>query len=524
MAITPLHARLPLEWPAAGPDPLPQGANSLRAVLAIMRGEPATALVPNGRLDPVAIPRLPHITARGRLALLDRLYAGAAPTDPLVIDRFIDAYLLLATRGFLQIPGLSTRRRALAKATLRAVELMHLLFRDTWHRQEAIPAGWWHRFLETFRAAGEARLFTIRRPLLRARKDTTVQDAARGILLQAAANPFAWEPELVPALERLLDLLASQVLLFPAASPSAYAEGRPGRFLFDAAGDQAPIPPEGIPPAAAPGRPRRWWILDATRVLARLSEFRRHLALGVSPERVHRLLADIPEPSRGILLRRLERLLSRPERRTRGTGGGQTHLISGLEQTVRHGFARRWGGTGDITTLDTQVRLQSEFGTRGGGPSPLRPWRIVDRTPCGVHLAGPTPAGPPLVGHVAGLFFNGAEQAGSGEDFRAAIIRWQRSLPDEDEAEVGVETFPGLPEDCWCRMVRGPGSTLHEYPALLLPSCGDDGPSLLLPPGLFQPGGVITLRTDDRDQSAELARLLEMGVHFERVEIRLQSS
>jgi len=520
LAASPLHARLPINWPVAPPTPFGPGPNGLRAILAALRRDLGYELVPNGPLDPVAIPHLPNLTSRGRLALLDRLHAAARPTDPQVIDRFIDAYLLLANRGFVQIPG-SPRRRALAKATLRAVELMNRLFRDAWHRQMAAPPGWWRRFLETFRAAGEARLFAIRRPLFQGADETTVLHAAGATLLHSATNPFAWEPELVPYLERLVNLFGEDVLLFPAASPSAYAEGRPGRFVFDVNDDHPPGLPERWAPRSRVGRERTWWIMDTSRVLARIAEFRRNLALGISPERIHATLADIPEPSRGILLRRLEKVLSRSSRRGRSPSQGQAHVVPGLEATVRHSFARRWSGTRDPSILDTNVRLQSEVGTRGSGRSALHRWQIMDRHPTGMRLHGPDFSGPPIIGQVAGVLEIDPDGRPSDGALRAGIVRWQRASAEEKGTEIGLELFPQSPEDCWCRMARGPGSTLHEYPALLLPAGSRQGPSLLLPAGLFQAGGLVTLRTDNQDQLAELIQVLEMGVHFEHIEVRL---
>lgn len=522
MPATPLHARLPLHWPVAAPTPFGRQPSGLRAFLAALRREQRPALVPHGHLDPVAIPHLPYLTPRARIALLDRLFIAANPTDPQVIDRFIDAYLLLAAHGFVQIPGISTRRRALAKATLRAVELMNRLFQDAWHRQTAAPPGWWRRFLETFRAAGEARLFAIRRPRFQAGGETTVQHAAAATLLQSAANPFAWEAELYGHLQRLIRLFSEDVLLFPAASPSAYAEGRPGRFVFDVNADRPPAPPEGWGPDSQRATEPQWWILDTSRVLARLADFRRNLALGVSPDRVHGVLAEIPDPSRGILLRRLEHILSRPGRRARTPGHGQAHLVPGLEATVRHGFARRWSGTRDLATLDTNVRLQSEVGTRDRAQTSLNRWQILDRHPSGLRLRGPAPSGPALTGRIAGILEVNENGWPADAPFRAGIVRWQRTAPEAAETEIGLELLPAPPEDCWCRMVRGPGSTLHEYPALLLPAGQEVGPSLLVPAGLYQAGGLVTLRTDSRDQAAELVRILEMGVHFEHLEVRLK--
>jgi hypothetical protein len=116
----------------------------------------------------------------------------------------------------------------------------------------------------------------------------------------------------------------------------------------------------------------------------------------------------------------------------------------------------------------------------------------------------------------------GADGWPDDHPFRAGIIRWQMNHPGTGQAEIGLDILPGPPEDCWFRVVQGPGSTLHEFPALLLPANRETGPSLLIPAGLFQPGGLVTLRTDDRDHPATLVHAVELGVHFEHIEIRLQ--
>lgn len=519
-----LHARLPLNWPVTEPTPFDSDPGGLRAIRAALGRDPGQALVPHGNLDPVHILSLPYLTNRGRLALLDRLFRAADPGDPQVIDRFIDAYLLLAYRGFAQVPGISPRRRALAQTTLRAVELMNRLFRDTWHRQMAPPAGWWRRFLETFRAAGEARLFAIRRPRFLDRGETTPLFAAGETFLEAAANPFAWEPELRGHLHRLLGLFSSDVLLFPAASPSAYAQGQRGRFVFDVADDHGPATPESWEGHTAPTARPDWWILDTSRVLARLADFRRNLALGVPPARVHEVLAEIPESSRAILLRRMEGILARPERRTRHRDSGQAHMVIGLEQTVRHRFARRWTGTRDLTILDTNVRLQSEVGTRDQERTALRRWQVLDHNAQGMRLRGPIVPGSSVTGRVAGVLESDAGGSPADSAFQAGLVRWQRIDAGGNRTEIGLELLPGPPEDCWLRMMRGPGSILHEYPGLLLAPESETGTSLLVAAGLFQAGGLLTLRRDDRDHTAEMVRILEFGVHFERIEIRLDRS
>ncbi|MEF8793973.1 hypothetical protein [Thiohalorhabdus sp.] len=480
-------------------------------------------MAPHGSLDPMAIPGLPYLPARARLALIDRLYAAARPSDPQVLDRFINAYLLLAHRGFAQVPWLSPRRRALAQSTLRAVELMNNLFRTNWRQQMAGPETWWRRFLETFRAAGQARLLAIRRPLFQQRGPTTVLGAATTTLLHSAANPFAWEPELQPHLERLLGLLGEEALLFPAASPSAYVESGAGRFLFDANRGQPPVAPEILATSHIEEAEPNWWILDTNRVLGRLADLRRNLALSAPADRVPDVVLGIPEPSRSILIRRLEQFLTSRQRGPRIHSSGQAHLVSGLEQTVRHVFARRWRVTNDMTTLDTNVRLQSEMRTRSLNPSEPLAWQIRDRHSDGIGLRGPVPAGPPIVGRVAGIMELGDNRTQVGDGLRPGIIRWQRIQPDSGENDVGIDLFSERPMDCWCRIVHGPGATLREYPALFLEDKAGEEASLLLPPGLFRTGVPVTLRTDDREWPAEFLRILEMGVHFEHVAIRVKS-
>ncbi|MFB6260242.1 MAG: hypothetical protein ABEK42_06040 [Thiohalorhabdaceae bacterium] len=499
-----LNARLPLDWATMDTDPVVPAANGLEAFL----GNRITGrdLFPHGPLDPMAIPDLPYLPARARLALIDRLRADIGPSDPQILDRFIDAYLLLAYRGFAQVPWVSPRRRALAQTTLRAIELMNHLFRSNWRQQTAATGAWWHRFLETFRAAGRARILAIRRPLFHQRGQSHVLGSATVTLLHSAANPFAWEPELQPHLERLLGLLAEEALLFPAASPSAYAESGTGRFLFDVNRGQAPVPPDATP-TPRPGEPApQWWILDTNRVIARLGDFRRNLALGAPAERMPNSVVDIPEPSRSILLRRLEKALASSNRKQRNPSSGRVHLVTGLEPTVRHVFAHRWSVAKDMATLDTNVRLQSEMGTRTPNQSEQLVWHIRDRQPTGIGLRGPVPSGPSLVGRVAGLMDLNDNSSMPQSTLRVGIVRWQRIAPGTEENEVGVDLFPETPSDCWCRIMHGPGATLQEYPAVFLEAKSENGASLLLPAGLFRKGVHVTLRADDREWPAELHR------------------
>ncbi len=512
---------LPFRWPAEEPAPFPQARTGLPDLIAGVRGAPGWELAPEGPLDPVAIARARPIPGGLALRLLDRLYHLHQPVSPVVLDRFIDAYLLTALRGCRGIQPRGRRRRHTATAALRAMQLMDDLFRSRWQKQMSPPAEWWKRFLETFRSLGTAHLLAVRCPSLYPGPSLSPLRVASGLLLRAVSDPFAWEPELFPHLDRLLGTLADEVLLFPAESPTAYAEGRPGRFLFDTNSALPPVPPEILDDARPSNGSPQWWIMDAGRPLARIAEHRRSLALGISPAKVHPLFSEIPDAPRRILLERLERILGRTHRRARPVREAATtvHLAVGLEQAVRHCFAHRLSGSADPGSLHTNVRLQSEVGTRGGtAENGLAEWQVIERTRDGMRLRGPVPAGPPLTGRVV-VVLNPRNRSESSE-VRVGIVRWEQIDPQAQTAHLGLEVLKASPQDCWCRTVSSMGTPLHEHPGLLL----EERPSVLLvPAGLFQSGAMLAARVDDRDHPVQLLRLQEEGVHFELIEVRLSA-
>jgi hypothetical protein len=510
--------RLPLAWPQERPVAAP-GEPGIATYLSAIRARAANRPFPAEQLDPVAIPYFRGLPSGARLRLLDQLYRIQHPSRPELLDRFIDAYLLLAEGGFLNLPG---RGRQLAGvATCRALEAMDHLFRLHWRRLHTVPTPLWQRFMATFRAAGKARLFPVRTPSLEGGSSLSPIRVATEILLRSVANPFAWEPDITPSLDRLLALLTENVLLFPAASPSAYAKNRSGRFVVDASGSYPPVPPEGLVSPPLPGEDDlhpRWWIIDTSPALNRLATFRRSLSLGVPADRVHPSLAEIPPATRRVLLDRLERILSRRSRTPSTPEPGQraARLVVGLEQTVRHNFARRWSGSGDPTALATHVRMQGEMGTQTAQRPMVQEWQVLDSGRGGLRLQSSLVPDRTLIGQVALLL----DREGQSEP-TLALVRWQRILAHEGTTEVGLEQLKGIPKDCWCRVGWGSGPSLQEHPAIFL-APAKALPELICPAGLFQPGGTCTIRTDNRNHSVKLLRLREADVHFERIEVQLQ--
>jgi len=511
--------RLPLIWPGERPVPAP-GGPGMPIYMAAIRRRAANRPLPADQLDPVAIPHFRGLPGGLRLSLLDQLYRIQRPDRPEILDRFIDAYLLLAEGGFLNLPG---RGRHLAgTATCRSLEAMGHLFRMHWTRLHTVPGPQWQRFMATFRAAGQARLFPARAPSLASGAPLSPIGAATNILLRSVANPFAWEPDITPSLDRLLGLLAENVLLFPAASPSAYAKNRSGRFVVDASGQHPPVPPEGLASPPLPGegdiRPR-WWIIDTAPALNRLASFQRSLSLGIPAERVHPALGEIPAATRRVLLDRLQRILSRSSRTpSHSPSGEQAKLVVGLEQTVRHTFAHRWSGSGDTQALATHVRMQSEMGTQTVDGSAVQEWEVLDTGRGGLRLRTPMVPQRALIGQVA-LLLEGQRQPEQGPTL--ALVRWQRILAHKGATEVGVEELKGTPADCWCRVGWGTDPALQEHPAILL-TASQELPELVCPAGLFQAGAPCTIRTDNWNHRAKLLRLREADVHFERIEIQLR--
>ena len=521
MPKAPARTCFPFQWPKGEPAPAGPAKGGIGDLVAALRAGPDGVPDPEGGLDPLVILRPRAVPARLALWLLDQQVQRYQPTSWEVLDRLTDAYLLTALRACRRFPPVVGRRRLVATAALRALRLSDRLFRDRWRAQTAPPADWWRRYLETFRSLGTAHLLAVRCPPLEGGAALTPHRAAAELLLRAVANPFAWESELIPHLERILAMLAEEVLLFPAASPTAYAEGRPGRFLFDARGDMPPVPPEVFPEVRPDSPSPHWWIVDTGRALTRIGELQRSLALGVPPARVHPLLAEIPSAPRRILLARLEKVLARRHRRNRFRPevAAQAHLAVGLEQAVRHCFAHRWSGSRDPGSLHANVRLQSEMGTRAGAAAgALSSCEVVERSRGGMRLQSRESSFPVLTGKVVTLL----EEEGHGEDRaepRIAIARWQQRDPGDGLVQMGLEILNREPQDCWCRVVSGMAASLQEHPGILLDT-PEGNPFLLVPPGLFRTGALLTARVDDRDYPLQLLHLQEEGVHFELIEVR----
>ncbi|SCY60173.1 hypothetical protein [Thiohalorhabdus denitrificans] len=524
-----LHTRLPLDpSEPPGPTPAPSERPRLGAYLDAIKAGNADVPLRTEEPDPLGLAELHTVPAVLRLRLLDRLYATFRPTDTERLERFINAYAFLARSGFSSLPFPSRGRRNLARSCAHALELMQAQFRGYWRRHLMPPTRWWGRFLATFRATGSAQLFSVRCPTLEGRGGTTPLHPAARTLLQATANPFAWEPELQPYLETMLDLLSRDVLLFPATSPSAYVEGGRGRFVFDAAGDHPPALPDGQDPRGLfpDDHTPKWWIIDASRALARVSELRRGLALGASPERLHPGLADIPRSTRQILLQRLERILGRDprRRRTRLAKPRRVSLAVGLEQAVRHSFAGRWTPNRDPASLQANVRLQSEPRTHPPYPADPGTWEAIEWEETGLRLRGTRTDSLRLVGQPVLIMDSAAPSSeGPAAPMRAGLIRWQQGSPNGERTEAGVELLPGSLHDGWFRISWRMGTSLQEQPVLLLTG-SKVPPSLLMPAGLFRAGTAFTIRIDDQDRLGEMIRLLEMGIHFEHVQVRLEDA
>ncbi|HKL77347.1 MAG TPA: hypothetical protein VJ985_03140 [Gammaproteobacteria bacterium] len=510
-----------MAWPGERPEPAP-GSPGLSTYLAALRRHPTDRALSPERLDPVAIPLFKTLPVSSRLRLLDGLFQRQRPLRSEHLDRFIEAYLVLAERGAWRFPGRG--RRTIGIATTRALELMSRLFRQHWRHLHAVPGPWWQRFMATFRAAGEARLYPVRATGLAGTDGLTPMRVATDLLLRSVANPFAWEPDIHASVDRLLHVLGEDVLLFPAASPSAYAKHQSGRFVVDAAGRHPPVPPEGLDPSPASDGPPvhpRWWIIDTAPALDHLARLRRNLALGVPAERVHPVLPEIPPASRRVILERLERILSRRARtESARPTQDQLQLVAGLETAVRHNFARRWSHTDDPAALAARVRMQSEMGTRTAAEPVVQTWEVLDTGRNGLRLRGDTPPEPPLIGRIALLLEtipDGTTQPG------VALVRWQRIAPDGAATEIGLERLRGQMADCWCAVGWRSGAAFQEHPAILLTATGDS-PELLCPAGLFKSGALGTIRTDNQNRSVEFIRLREADVHFERIEVRFQQS
>jgi hypothetical protein len=471
--------------------------------------------------DPESLAGLGLLPATLRIRLLDAIHQRLGPDEPIPRQRWLRAYLRTLTMGCTALPSRFRAQRMLARAATHAVEILEGHFREHWRAQQPPDPGWWDLFFQIFRAGRDHGLLPIRIRSLAGEPASLGRILAR-VLLETAANPFAWEPETHHYREQVLDLLVQDCHLLPAASPSAYAEGRPGRFLVDAATASAPRPPDVVPtrPAATP--PPQWWILDAAGSLSRLAELRRGLALGVPPGRLHPLLAEIPQAACATILQRLERILHRGARRAPRRLPGHWHsvrLILGLEEVVRHQFAQRWSQPPDSHALDSTFRLQAEMGTR---PTPSAPpiWELEEESRYGARLRGQPEPGLTPTGYVLGLVPETPDHRDRMAELQPALVRWFCYDPEREAAEIGVETLPTPSRDCWLRPTGQSFPLSQEWPTLWFP--GDkDGPDLVLTaPGLFHRGGRAIARIDNQEWALDLVHIQERGIHFELIEVR----
>lgn len=519
--LSPLHTALALQWEPEDPPPAPPKIQDLgRAVAALSTG-PGVRPVP----DPESLAGLHLLPATLRLRLLDAVHNRLGPAEPLPREQWLRAYLHTLVRGCSLLPSRRRALRLLARAATHATEIIEEHLHERWRAQQPPDPRWWDLLFQLFRAGSQQGLMAIRIRSLAGEPASLGRTLAR-VLLEAAANPFAWEPEAHSHRERLLDLLVQDCHLLPAASPSAYAENRPGRFLVDAAAASAPRPPEvaSTQPPGAP--PPQWWILDASGALGRLAEIRRGLALGVPPERIHPRLAEIPEPACSITVQRLERILQRSGQREprRAPARPRTlRLILGLEEVVRHHFAQRWSRPNDTRALDSTFRMQSEMGTRPA-PALSEPWTVEEENRSGYRLRGGPPPESTTAGKVVGLVPEGASHWGGIPEIQPALLRWFRRDQQGPEAEIGLERLPAHPRDCWLRLTGQSRPLAPEWPTLWFPEA-DNGLGLLLTvPGLYRQGGKAVARMDDREWPLTLVRIRERGLHFELIEARESGS
>lgn len=512
-----LHTALSLQWePADRPPATPKIQDFNRALAALSAG-PGARPVP----DPESLAGLGVLPATLRIRLLDAIHQRLGPAETLPRERWLVAYLRTLSMGCSLLPSRYRAQRLMARAATHATEIIEGHLRERWRAQRPADPRWWDLLFQLFRAGGDHGLLAIRIRSLSGEPASLGRTLAR-VLLETAANPFAWEPETQAARERLLDLIVQDCHLLPAASPSAYAEGQSGRFLVDAAAASQPRPPEVVyrhPPEAPPPQ---WWVLDASGGLSRLAELRRGLALGVPPERLHPRLREVGEPACSITVQRLERTLQRGNRREARRPPARprvVRLVLGLEEVVRHHFAQRWSRPHDTHALDSTFRLQSEMGTRPSPASP-EPWDVVEENRHGARLRGsPGPDTAPT-GYVVGLVPEGSSQWGGIPELQPALVRWFRRETEGAGADIGLERLPSRPRDCWLRLTGQSRPLAPEWPTLWFPQTEDGFGLLLTVPGLFRRGGKAVARMDDREWSLTLVQLRERGVHFELIEAR----
>lgn len=141
-------------------------------------------------------------------------------------------------------------------------------------------------------------------------------------------------------------------------------------------------------------------------------------------------------------------------------------------------------------------------------------WQVLDESATGFRLLRPILGG----GRVSHQQLMAIRPIGS-QKFILGSARWIM-LTAENEMQVGVRTFPGIPQSVSVRSTGVAAAGFNKYvQALLLPEVPTlkSPPTLILPVGWFKPKRLIDLWHEDDQYQVKLYELLDKGPDFERV-------
>ncbi|MCC6535620.1 MAG: hypothetical protein IT531_23970 [Burkholderiales bacterium] len=107
----------------------------------------------------------------------------------------------------------------------------------------------------------------------------------------------------------------------------------------------------------------------------------------------------------------------------------------------------------------------------------------------------------------------------SASSFQLAVAQWMK-LEEDGELSIGLRLLPGIPN---VSALRAPDGTARNEPAVIILPAAPDArapATLLLAPGIFQPGRILELVSGTL-RRVRLLRLAERGVDFERAVFEL---
>ena len=326
------------------------------------------------------------------------------------------------------------------------------------------------------------------------------------ILLMELAHPYSLSARDLQWTRRWAGLWAHKVSLgLSLSQPQGYAVDLEGG-----------APPTWTQLASATPTTR---FLDTTELRRSVKARIRKLESGGDPESLG-LGKDVIQPDAARLLTQLYRAwVDAPVARqfTRRLVPGRTELVAGLDSIhvavggrAFKSAARHW----DYSRRDAeQIAIYgsvSESGQDGPAGFSAEKWETLDESANGFRLRRKGP-GERLSHHqLVALKPHGARS------FILSEVRWL-SVALDGSLTIGALALPGLADPVAARPAWSASDTPPSYvQAFLLSAMPGGSPSLVLPPGYFQPGRELEMRANETLKRVRLGALLQRGSDFDR--------